>query len=306
MPSPADDGTSAQRGMNRHELPVRRLLAYAKINLGLEIVGRRPDGFHEIVSVTQTISLADEISLVPDSRLQVEMNPPLAAGETNLAYRAATALAQATGQTPTGRLRIEKRIPLAAGLGGGSSNAAATLVLLDQLWGTDLGHERLGAIAAELGSDVPLFLHGGASLIRGRGETVEPIPGPAPCWLVLVCPAISPPDKTRALYQALRPDEWSDGAATLALADRLRAGRPILEEPLVNGFDEAANRVYPSFPTLRTRLQVLTGRAFHLTGAGPSLFVLVQDEPTAQAVARQVEVVGAPTFVAQAVSRRSK
>jgi 4-diphosphocytidyl-2-C-methyl-D-erythritol kinase len=181
-----------------------RLPAYAKINLGLEILGRRDDGFHEIVSVTQTISLADTLVVTASDALSVEMTPPLVEDDDNLVRRAADLLAAHTNHLPSGRLHLAKRIPLAAGLGGGSSDAASAIRLLDRLWGTGLGAHGLGPVAAQLGSDVSLFLAGGTSLMRGRGEQVEQLPPVKPFWLVLVCPPVSPPDKTRALYRSSR------------------------------------------------------------------------------------------------------
>jgi 4-diphosphocytidyl-2-C-methyl-D-erythritol kinase len=278
-----------------------RLSGYAKVNLGLEILGRRSDGFHEIVSVTQTISLADTVEATPGGPLTVGMEPPLVDEGENLARRAALALAEATGRVPSGRLVIHKRIPLAAGLGGGSSDAAAALRLLDRLWGTRLAHERLAEIAARLGSDVPLFLGGATSLIRGRGEIVEPLPGPPRVWLVLVHPGEAPPDKTRAMYQALRPDDLTDGSATVALAERLRGGS-VLRAPLVNGFDGSADRVYAGLPALRLRLAELLRAPVHLTGAGPTLFGLFERPEPAHRAARAVRGAGLSAIVAHTVA----
>jgi 4-diphosphocytidyl-2-C-methyl-D-erythritol kinase len=280
------------------------LPAYAKVNLGLEILGRRADGFHEIVSVTQTISLADTVEVAPAETLALEMTPPLVDDSDNLVVRAAEALAAHTGHSARGRLHLKKRIPLAAGLGGGSSDAATTLRLLDRLWETRLGPRGLGPVAAALGSDVSLFLVGGTSLIRGRGEHVEALPPVQPCWLVLVCPDSSPPDKTRALYRALQPSEWGDGSRTLALADAIRDGRPLVETALVNGFDRAADRVYPQFPELRTCLHELTGQRFHLTGAGPTLFGLFSEATAARHAARRLGHGGMPAHVARTVARQ--
>jgi 4-diphosphocytidyl-2-C-methyl-D-erythritol kinase len=279
-----------------------RLSAYAKVNLGLEILGRRPDGFHEIVSVTQTISLGDTVEATPGGPFTVVMEPPLVDEGENLARRAALALAEATGRAPSGRLVVHKRIPLAAGLGGGSSDAAATLRLLDRLWGTRLAHERLAEIAAALGSDVPLFLGGATSLIRGRGEIVEALPGPPRLWLVLVHPGEAPPDKTRALYRSLRPDDLTDGSATLALAERLRARDGMLGATLVNGFDGAADRVYPGLPALRRRLAELMQTPVHLTGAGPTLFGLFERPEPARRAARALRGAGLTTIVAHTVA----
>ena len=285
--------------------PMRlRLPAYAKINLALEILGRRTDGFHEIASVTQTISLADTLEAAPDVAFSLTMSPPLVGDGDNLVARAASVLAEHTGRATTGRLHLTKRIPLAAGLGGGSSDAAAALRLLDRLWGTRVGARGLGPVAADLGSDVSLFLAGGTSLIRGRGEHVEKLPPTHPFWLVLVCPDISPPDKTRALYRSLDPSEWSDGAQTLALAETIRAGRPLTAAGLVNGFDGAADRVYPQFAELRARLHQLAGQPFHLTGAGPSLFALFVSMRAARTAAARIQQDGIPVHVARSIARQ--
>jgi 4-diphosphocytidyl-2-C-methyl-D-erythritol kinase len=283
---------------------VFRLDAPAKINLGLEILGRRDDGFHEIVSVTQTVTLADTLEARPADTLTVEMSPPLVDEGGNLVRRAAELLAAHTGRPPFAHLHISKRVPLAAGLGGGSSDAAAARRLLDRLGGTRVSQDRLQVIAAELGSDVPLFLIGGGSLVRGRGERVTQLPPARPFWLVLVCPEVSPPDKTRALYGALQPSEWSDGTRTLALAEAVQARIGVTDGDLVNGFDGPAARVYPGFRELRARVQQLARRPVHLTGAGPGLFALIPDEREARAAAARVATTGLPTHIARSVMRR--
>lgn len=281
-----------------------RLEALAKINLGLEILGRRDDGFHEIVSVTQVISLADTLEARPSDRLTVEMTPPLVDDSENLVRRAAEALAAHAGRPAHAHLHITKRVPLAAGLGGGSSDAAAALRLLDRLWHTHLTERRLQRIAADLGSDVPLFLAGGTALIRGRGETVVKQPALRPFWLVLVSPELSPPDKTRALYRALHPTEWGDGARTLRLAATASAGVRIEDADLVNSFNGPAARIYPGFLELRARVQLLARRPVHLTGAGPSLFAIFPSEEAAQAAAARMSTTGLPTQVARSIARR--
>ncbi len=285
-------------------MTILRLEAPAKINLGLEILGRRADGFHEIVSVTQPISLADTVEARPADTLTVEMTPPLVEDGENLVRRAAEALAAHLGRPAHAHLKITKRVPLAAGLGGGSSDAAAALRLLDRLWGARLTTRQLQRIAAELGSDVPLFLTGGAALISGRGETVEQQPALRPFWLALVSPELSPPDKTRALYCALSPQEWSDGARTRLLAANASAGVKIDDADLVNSFDGPAARVYPGFVELRARVQRLARRPVHLTGAGPSLFALFPTEDAARAAAARISTTGLPTYVARSLMRR--
>jgi len=278
--------------------------AYAKVNLSLEILGRRPDGFHELVSVSQIVSLADHLTVSPAADVHVTVDPPVVDEHDNLVRRAAEALVLATSRTNGATILLKKAIPLAAGLGGGSSDAATTLRLLDRLWGTRLGHTQLAAIAATLGSDVALFLAGGTSLMRGRGEDVEPLPAARTFWLVLICPGGSPPDKTRALYHALSPDEWSDGETTLALAERLRSGGTIEGQPFVNSFDRAADRVYPNFPALRRQLADLTDAPWQLTGAGPTLFARFATAIAAQGAAQVLQRAGIDAHTARTIARR--
>ena len=143
------------------------LLAYAKINLTLEALGRRADGFHEVKTVMQTVGLKDRVVLALASRITVECSDPSLNGEANLAWKAARELADYRGVKAGAGIRIEKGIPAGMGLGGGSSDAAAVLAGLNALWGLDLGREELGAVAAKVGSDVAFFLDGGTRPGRG-------------------------------------------------------------------------------------------------------------------------------------------
>ena len=157
-----------------------RLAAHAKVNLTLEVLGTRPDGYHELRSVVAEIPLHDDVELedAPAGEVTVEMTGdgmvvPCVPGEANLAVRAARALAVATGVSRGVRIRIVKRIPAGAGLGGGSADAAAVLNGLNEMWGLNLPKERLCAIGAEVGSDVPALVLGGTVLMEGRGERVR-------------------------------------------------------------------------------------------------------------------------------------
>jgi 4-diphosphocytidyl-2-C-methyl-D-erythritol kinase len=154
-----------------------RLPAYAKINLGLRVVGRREDGYHELRTVFQTISLHDTLTFTwPAPALEVRVTgAALSAGRDNLVTRAARAFCRMAGVSPRVRIALCKRIPMGSGLGGGSSDAAVTLAALDRIHGRPLGHGRLLEIAAGLGSDVPFFLTGGTALGLGRGEIVRPL-----------------------------------------------------------------------------------------------------------------------------------
>ncbi len=180
-------------------------IAPAKLNLGLKILRRRPDGYHEIVSVLQTVDLCDRLVFTPappGETLVRADRPDVPGGPENLVYRAVELLRRATGAGNGVRVDLVKRIPAGAGLGGGSSNAATTLRALDRLWGSHLGPERLAALAAELGSDVPFFLTGGTAVVTGRGERIRPVDWDGDFWYVLVYPGF--PVSTAWAYRNVR------------------------------------------------------------------------------------------------------
>lgn len=279
-----------------------RTRAPAKINLGLEVLGKRADGYHDIVTLTQPISLYDDVSCAPVGRLTVATDPSLVGEDENLVGVAARALAAKFGRRPQAGFAVVKRIPLAAGLGGGSSDAAATLRLLAQLWSVDPSH--VEHVAATVGSDVPLFLHGGAVLVSGRGEKVEPVSLGRTFWVALACPPFDVPEKTRALYAALSPADRSDGCATTDLAARLVRDAALSMQGMrfPNAFDRAASAVYPDFGALRARLEDAAGAPLSLSGAGPSLYALFDAEDEAHAAAARMAALGVPTYAASAVT----
>lgn len=256
-----------------------RLRAPAKINWTLEVLGKRPDGYHEIRSVMQTIDLCDEIALAPAAAIALTIDGDAAqlageAPEANLAFRAAQLLRDRTGQRGGAHIQLTKRIPIAAGLGGGSSDAAAVLRGLRTLWDLDCADDELAAIAAELGSDVPFFLRGGLALISGRGDVVEPLPDAASRSLVISLPKRSSgSDKTTRMYGALRPEHDTDGTRTTRLVERLRRGEPLRDEDLCNMFEAVLWEVDPQGAAAFSRARELGG-APHLCGSGPAFFTL--------------------------------
>jgi 4-diphosphocytidyl-2-C-methyl-D-erythritol kinase len=154
------------------------LRAAAKVNLTLEVLGKRADGYHEIATVMQAVDLSDRITLDDADALELRSDSATVPSDaSNLAWRAAAALREAARIETGVRIAVDKRIPVAAGLGGGSSDAAAVLIGLNRLWRLQWSIERLDEVAATLGSDVPFFLRGGAALARGRGEKVEALKG---------------------------------------------------------------------------------------------------------------------------------
>ncbi len=263
------------------------LQAPAKINLTLEVLGKRPDGYHEIRTILQTIRLGDYVELRPASELSLSVRGATRtfrrtsreAPETNLAYRAGLRLREHTGVAVGAEIRLSKRIPVAAGLGGGSSDAAAVLRGLRELWQLDISNDVLVSLAAELGSDVPFFLRGGTALAAGRGEAVTPLPDGAPQRFVLALPElIEHGAKTARMYAALRSEHDTDGSRTERLAERLRAREPIHDDDLYNVFDAALQKVDPESAKLFQRAASLGFGQPHLAGSGPAFFFLLEPE----------------------------
>ncbi len=260
------------------------VLARAKVNLGLEILGRRSNGYHEVVTILQEIDLADRLTFEEAPELTLASSrPDLASDPENLVLRAARALRAAAGVSRGASIFLEKSIPVAAGLGGGSSDAGATLVALNRLWQIDWDLGRLEGVARGIGTDVAFFLHGGTQLATGLGDELTSLPTPR-LWVVVVTVPLSFPDKTRRLYGALRPEDWSDGARVERIASALRSGEPISASHLPSGFNRVARELFPTVDCVIAAVNRAGGVA-SLCGAGPSVISLHDDASSAQRVA---------------------
>ena len=257
---------------------------YAKLNFTLEILRRRDDGYHDLASLVHTISLADDLRIEPADELLTRVEGLAIDPETNLVARAAERLvsAAAIGSRRGAELSLVKRIPAAAGLGGGSSDAATTLVGLNALWGTPLGLTDLARLAAELGADVPFFIRGGAAVMRGRGDELEVLPALTGQWVVIAVPPHDVLDKTRRLYGSLQPSDFSSGALTERAAERLRQHEALLSDHFANGFERAARAVFPGLSDAWSQAEQVCDRRFFLSGAGPALFTLATDRADAR------------------------
>lgn len=273
-------------------------LARAKVNLGVEVLGRRPDGYHEVRTILATVSLADRLEALPAPRLQVRSTRPELGSESDLVFRAAQALICRAGLGEGALIRVEKRIPLAAGLGGGASDAAATLRLLRRLFRLrSLSEADLHRLGAALGVDVPFFLRGGAALAAGRGDRLDPLPDLPPWPVVIALDREGPPDKTRRAYAALTPDHWSAGEEVLKIAEGLVGGRWSAAEAPLNVFDLIAPQLYPEIDGLKARVIRAGARWVSLAGAGPALFTVEPDPDRARSVVRNLRAQGVPTFL---------
>ncbi|MBI4296259.1 MAG: 4-(cytidine 5'-diphospho)-2-C-methyl-D-erythritol kinase [Chloroflexi bacterium] len=257
--------------------------APAKLNLTLEVLGKRRDGYHEIRSVIQTISLSDTLSFQASDRTEFESDLPEWQAEQSLVSQAVSLLREMTGCSRGVTIKVDKRIPLLSGLGGDSSDAAATLRGLNELWGLGLSLETLSRSAARLGSDVPFFLHGGTALLGGRGEVVTLLPPLPRIWVVLVVPAIPRlPGKTKRLYESLKPAHYTDGRFTDKLVDVLRSGREIDLSLLFNTFENVAFDFFAELRTYRDHMLKVGASAVHLVGSGHSLFTLEKERARAE------------------------
>ena len=271
-----------------------RYRAPAKINLGLELTGRRDDGFHEIVSVMLAVGICDEVEVVhigSDHARPRETDPAFA--RTGLTDAALAQLAAFTGGGGEFEARVAKNIPVAAGLGGGSSNAAIALATANDLSSNPLPARDLAAVAAQVGSDVTFFLRGGCALVSGRGEIIDrtlPLPDG---WIVLANPGVelSTPD----VYREVDPSEFTDGARTGQLAESITAGAP-LWDLMHNGLQAAALRLCPQ---IQGTLDLLAGHTphFQLSGSGPTCFGLFESKEPAAAAERELADAGNWTWL---------
>jgi len=254
-----------------------RLRAFAKINLGLKLLAKRPDGYHEIRTIYQTIALHDrlEISLSNrEERIRLECDDPeIPCGSKNLVYRACELWRRATGYRGGVRARLEKSIPAGSGLGGASSDAAATLEGLERLTGERLPQSRRFALAAQLGSDVPLFLLGGRVLGCGRGEVVYPLSDLPPRKCLVVFPGFS--ISTQEAYQ--------QAGLRLTTQSKLRSIKdvgawpqfPLLEwGPAENDFERVAFARWPELARLKRHLIRAGAEIASLTGSGSAIYAV--------------------------------
>ena len=278
------------------------LSAYAKVNLTLEVLSKRPDGYHEIASVLQAISLADTLNFEPTETLEFQCDVKELQTPDNLVLKAAKLLKEDSGYKKGARINLTKSIPLAAGLGSGSTDAAATLVGLNKLWVLNLSQGKLLELAAKLGSDVPFFLYGGTALAEGRGERIKPLPSTSKTWMVLLKPAIElVANKTAQLYSRLNPSHFTSGQHTERLVAHLKHGGNIESSFLYNVFEQVAFDFFPALSDYRYRLIKAGAKEVHLAGSGPTLFSLVTDRSRGEAVLKHLKPEGLEAYLVHTV-----
>jgi len=266
------------------------VFAPAKINLVLRVLDRRADGFHNLWSLMQTVRLEDEIAIRLDQdhagiRLRCD-DPSLSTDQTNLVYRAAEAMLRRSGRTIGADIALTKRIPMGAGLGGGSSDAAATIVGLNRLLGLGWSAEDMAAVGQTLGSDVPFFFFAPAAVVRGRGEQVSSVTISGNRWAVLVNPGFSV--ETKWAYQELSSGrtqvrELSSVHRALGQEQRL-SWEPVLEAA-ENDFEQPVFGAHPGLCVIKQNLLDSGAEAALLSGSGATVFGLFRDEAQARRAA---------------------
>ncbi len=276
--------------------------APAKLNLFLEILAKRPDGFHEIETLMSPIGLYDSLSFLATESAEIRLDAGWAAGlalgdsteiealgdlpppEKNIVYKAAALLQQRSGCGRGAEIRLIKRIPSAAGLGGASSDAAAVLVAANIAWELDFSRERLAELAAELGSDIPFFLGNGSAICRGRGERIEEV-GPIHLHVVVVRPPVGL--STPQVYKHCRPA--GTPGCVHALQSGLRRGNwQEIQSALVNRLEEPAAQLTPWIGRLRKEFENAGCIAQQMSGSGSSYFGICENARHARRVASRL------------------
>lgn len=266
----------------------------AKINLFLEVVGPRPDKFHDLITIMQAVSLCDELRISPaeDARLTLECDQPsVPTDNSNLALRAAHALRGSAGKSPGCRLTLKKNIAVGGGMGGGSSNAAGALLGLNHFWRLGLSKNDLHGIAATLGSDINFFLEGGTALCTGRGEKVQPLPVSWPLHYVLVFPGfpVSTAKAFHAMKKFLTPFLKD---VTIALKALEQKDFDALRDSLFNRLEAPVFDLYPELAGLKRKLDTIAPGRVLLSGSGSTLFCMCLDPEEAARIETAIRKLG--------------
>ena len=254
--------------------------APAKINLVLEVLGKHND-YHQISSIVQSIDLCDVLNFQPDEEICFECDEPRLERD-NLVTRTATLLKESTKYSLGTRIELHKHIPWGMGLGGGSSDAAATLLALNELWELGLSLSELVHLASKLGSDVPFFIHRGTALVEGSGEKVTPLPSLFSTWFVLLVPPLPKiSSKTKQMYNRLDTANFTEGQFVQAALSSLMQEKRIDSTLMFNVFEKVASAFFPKLDKYRKTFEEAGAPGVYLAGSGPCLFTFFPGEDNA-------------------------
>ncbi|GED72056.1 4-diphosphocytidyl-2-C-methyl-D-erythritol kinase [Brevibacillus reuszeri] len=254
--------------------------APAKINLTLDVLAKRPDGYHEVEMVMTTVDLADRVDLTlrEDGEITLDCSASFVPDDIrNHAYKAAVLMKERYQVRQGVHMYIDKQIPVAAGLAGGSSDAAATLRGLNQLWDLGLTIDELAVLGAEIGSDVPFCVYGGTALAKGRGEQITHLGTPAPCWVILAKPPIgvSTPD----VYGNLRVQEITNHPSTEQMLQAIEGQDfSLMCQSLGNVLENVTLSMHPQVRQIKELMMASGADGVLMSGSGPTVFALVQKE----------------------------
>ncbi len=271
--------------------------AHAKINLTLEILGKRTDGYHEIASVISTVTLKDTIKLWYSKEIEVILRSAdgLQIGkEDNLCYKAAKLLYDITGIKKGVTIEITKRIPVSAGLGGGSADAAATLRGINTIWNLSASNKHLAMVGSRIGSDIPFLVHQGCAVLSGRGEKVTLLNKPKLQSLIIISPLAitNVKDKTQYMFSIMNKSDYSNGLSTRKLVQHIQTSQICKSQLFFNTFLNKMLQESKLFKDIYHELINLGASNVMVTGAGPSMFALAPDHSTSMAWKYNIEKLG--------------
>lgn len=259
--------------------------APAKINLALDVLFKRPDGYHEVEMIMTTVDLADRIELkeITGNHIQIlSHNRFVPDDHRNLAYQAAFILKERFGIKKGVSITIEKNIPVAAGLAGGSSDAAATLRGLNRLWKLGLSMDELAEIGAEIGSDVSFCVYGGTALARGRGEKITHLPAPPKCWVILAKPTIGV--STADIYKRLQTSKMEHPDVPGMISAIMENNYHDVCEGLGNVLEQVTLQLYPEVANIKDQMKTFGADSVLMSGSGPTVFGLVEHDSRMQRI----------------------
>lgn len=275
--------------------------ARAKINISLDVLYKRPDGYHEVKMVMQTISLSDLLifKLTNDGRIHFNCtHPQVPDDESNLVIKAARKLKEKAGRNKGVIIKLEKNIPVGAGLAGGSTDAAATLTALNKLWELNIRVEELMKIGEELGADVPFCLKGGTCLAEGKGELLTELALLPPCWVLLLVFPFSV--STAETYKAFKLKEVRERPDTKKIIKALEEGQiQIINEFAANVLESATFLKYPVVAARKKELIEKGLSGVLMTGSGPTLYCLSTDKNKLEEAAKSLNLAGGKVILSR-------
>ncbi|SET78950.1 4-diphosphocytidyl-2-C-methyl-D-erythritol kinase [Oceanobacillus limi] len=259
--------------------------APAKVNLSLDVLGRRKDGYHDVEMIMATIDLADRIELTSIEEDEVEVSlwsRYVPNDERNLAYKAAKLFKKAYGISKGVHIKIEKNIPVSAGLGGGSTNAAAVLRGLNKLWDVKVPLVELASLGMEIDADVPFCVFGSTALARGRGEIIKKLPSPPSCWVILAKPDIGV--STKSILQRVNSDQISHPNTEEIINALDTKNFSNICKYIGNSLEEVTMSIYPEVKRIKEKMANAGADGVLMSGSGPTVYGLVQHHNKAQRI----------------------